>query len=85
MTDTKIEIAPSGGVNHVDAWIFDLDNTLYRTTPGMLAQIDDLMGSFIADFLKVVKLEKQLMVCVGLSTAFNGISCMIVSQDNNDV
>jgi len=33
----------------------------------------------LADFLKVVKLEKQLMVCVGLSTAFNGISCMIVS------
>ena len=59
MTDTKIEIAPSGGVNHVDAWIFDLDNTLYRTTPGMLAQIDDLMGSFIADFLKVDRVEAR--------------------------
>jgi len=33
----------------------------------------------LADFLKVVKLEKQLMAGVGLSTAFNGISCMIVS------
>ncbi|CAG5080064.1 Oidioi.mRNA.OKI2018_I69.PAR.g9461.t1.cds [Oikopleura dioica] len=33
----------------------------------------------LSDFLKVVKLEGQLMSCVGLSTAFNGISCMIVS------
>jgi hypothetical protein len=33
----------------------------------------------LADFLKVVKLETKLMAGVGLSTAFNGISCMIVS------
>ena len=41
------------------AWIFDLDNTLYRTTPGRLAQIDDLMGSFSADFLKVDRVEAR--------------------------
>ena len=40
-------------IGHVDTWIFDLDNTLYRTSPEMLAQIDDLMGSFISDFLNV--------------------------------
>ena len=47
---------PSGGAadfDHVDTWIFDLDNTLYRTTPAMLEQIDDLMGSFISDLLNV--------------------------------
>ena len=43
----------------VESWIFDLDNTLYRTTPGMLAQIDDLMGSFISDFLNVDREEAR--------------------------
>ena len=38
-------------LSQVETWIFDLDNTLYRTSPAMLAQIDDLMGSFIGDFL----------------------------------
>lgn len=37
----------------IETWIFDLDNTLYRTTPEMLAQIDTLMGSFISNFLNV--------------------------------
>jgi putative hydrolase of the HAD superfamily len=44
-------------VAHVDTWIFDLDNTLYRTSPAMLAQIDDLMGSFISEFLGVDREE----------------------------
>ncbi|MAM67804.1 MAG: HAD family hydrolase, partial [Rhodospirillaceae bacterium] len=43
----------------VESWIFDLDNTLYRTSPGMLAQIDDLMGSFISDFLNVDRVEAR--------------------------
>jgi len=38
---------------NIDTWIFDLDNTLYQTTPAMLTQIDDLMGSFISNFLNV--------------------------------
>lgn len=41
----------------IDTWIFDLDNTLYRTSQAMLAQIDQLMGSFISDFLKVDREE----------------------------
>lgn len=40
-------------MHHVETWIFDLDNTLYRTSQGMLDQIDDLMGSFISDYLGV--------------------------------
>ena len=43
----------------VESWIFDLDNTLDRTSPGMLAQIDDLMGSFISDFLNVDRVEAR--------------------------
>jgi putative hydrolase of the HAD superfamily len=47
------------GLDHIDFWIFDLDNTLYRTTSEMLAQIDELMGSFIADFLGVDRVEAR--------------------------
>tara|TARA_B100000686_G_C16785672_1_gene975072 strand:+ start:2116 stop:2790 length:675 start_codon:yes stop_codon:yes gene_type:complete len=43
----------------INTWIFDLDNTLYQTTPKMLAQIDDLMGSFISDFLAVNRAEAR--------------------------
>lgn len=43
----------------IDHWIFDLDNTLYRTSPEMLAQIDELMGSFISDFLGVDRVKAR--------------------------
>ncbi|PPR09330.1 MAG: hypothetical protein CFH41_02642 [Alphaproteobacteria bacterium MarineAlpha11_Bin1] len=46
-------------IDHIEAWVFDLDNTLYPTTPEMLAQIDDLMGSFISDFLSVDRVEAR--------------------------
>lgn len=49
----------SAEIGHIDTWIFDLDNTLYRTSPEMLAQIDDLMGSFISDFLNVDRIEAR--------------------------
>lgn len=49
-------VIDSAGIDH---WIFDLDNTLYRTTPEMLAQIDDLMGSFISDFLGVDRVKAR--------------------------
>ena len=45
--------------SRIDTWIFDLDNTLYRTSPEMLAQIDHLMGSFISDFLNVDRTEAR--------------------------
>ena len=50
---------PAPDLSHVDTWIFDLDNTLYRTSPAMLAQIDELMGSFISDFLGVDRVEAR--------------------------
>ena len=46
-------------LRHVDAWIFDLDNTLYRSSEAMLAQTDELMGSFIAGFLNVDRAEAR--------------------------
>ncbi len=38
---------------HIDAWIFDLDNTLYPARTNLFAQIDARMGSFIRELLQV--------------------------------
>jgi putative hydrolase of the HAD superfamily len=38
-----------GGFAHVEAWVFDLDNTLYPADCNLFAQIDRRMGEFIAD------------------------------------
>jgi len=59
MTEPNTNGPSPDGLDHIDFWIFDLDNTLYRTTPEMLAQIDELMGSFIADFLGVDRVEAR--------------------------
>lgn len=37
----------------VEAWIFDLDNTLYPAECNLFAQVDQRMGSFISEFLGV--------------------------------
>ena len=37
----------------VETWIFDLDNTLYPSECNLFAQVDQRMGSFIAEFLDV--------------------------------
>jgi len=39
--------------NSIQNWIFDLDNTLYPAECNLFAQIDERMGSFIADLLDV--------------------------------
>lgn len=41
------------GLEHVEDWIFDLDNTLYPATSSLFPQIDVRMKEFIAAFLKV--------------------------------
>jgi putative hydrolase of the HAD superfamily len=40
---------PARGFDHVDAWVFDLDNTLYPADCNLFAQIDRRMGEFIAN------------------------------------
>jgi putative hydrolase of the HAD superfamily len=42
-----------------DTWVFDLDNTLYPAQCNLFAQIDDLMGSFVAEFLDVDRIEAR--------------------------
>lgn len=48
-------ITPGNGrdLAAVDTWIFDLDNTLYRLSPRMMAEVDGRMRAFVAEFLNV--------------------------------
>src|SRR3546814_11635448 len=46
-------------LDHVDAWIFDLDNTLYPPEADIFAQIDERMGRFIADLLDCDRVEAR--------------------------
>ena len=39
------------GLNHVDSWIFDLDNTLYPATANLFGHIDRRMTAFVARLL----------------------------------
>lgn len=59
MADNSTPPPSNADIGHIDTWVFDLDNTLYRTSPEMLAQIDDLMGSFISEFLNVDRVEAR--------------------------
>ncbi len=40
--------APRNGFEHVETWVFDLDNTLYPARYRLFDQIDERMGTFIA-------------------------------------
>ena len=51
--------SPAEAFDHVDTWIFDLDNTLYSPTCKLFDQIDVRMGSFISDLLTVDAVEAK--------------------------
>ena len=40
-------------LDHIDTWIFDLDNTLYPATCRLFDQVDQRMGAFICEFLNM--------------------------------
>ncbi|WP_340148979.1 pyrimidine 5'-nucleotidase [uncultured Sneathiella sp.] len=44
---------------HIDCWIFDLDNTLYPSKSNLFAKIDVKMGEFISEFLNVDLVEAK--------------------------
>jgi putative hydrolase of the HAD superfamily len=43
--------------NHVETWVFDLDNTLYPHHLNLWQQVDERIRDYIADFLKVSREE----------------------------
>jgi putative hydrolase of the HAD superfamily len=44
---------------HIEAWIFDLDNTLYRADSDLFAQIDARMADFVGRLLNVPPSEAK--------------------------
>lgn len=46
-------------MDHIDAWVFDLDNTLYPAECDLFAQIDVRMGAFISELLGVDHIEAR--------------------------
>lgn len=47
--------------DHVEAWVFDLDNTLYPADCDLFSQIDRRMGEFIADHLALPLEEAKVL------------------------
>lgn len=47
------------GFDHIESWIFDLDNTLYPADCDLFAQIDQKMGEFISTYLNVDRTEAR--------------------------
>ena len=52
---------PSAGFDHVETWVFDLDNTLYPADCDLFSQIDRRMGEFIANHLGLPLEEAKLL------------------------
>ena len=46
-------------LNHIETWVFDLDNTLYCATTDLFSAIDRRMGEFISDALRVDSVEAR--------------------------
>jgi putative hydrolase of the HAD superfamily len=49
----------ASGFDHVEAWVFDLDNTLYPADCNLFAQIDRRMGEFIQNSFGIALEEAQ--------------------------
>jgi putative hydrolase of the HAD superfamily len=47
----------SRGFDHVETWVFDLDNTLYPHHLNLWQQVDERIRAYIVDFLKVSHAE----------------------------
>ena len=56
MSDPAIR---ASGFDHVEAWVFDLDNTLYPADCNLFAQIDRRMGEFIQNSFGIPLEEAQ--------------------------
>jgi putative hydrolase of the HAD superfamily len=48
-------------LDHLETWIFDLDNTLYPASCRLFDQVDRNMGAFICEFLKLDPVEARAL------------------------
>lgn len=53
LTTGEDEATDVRGLRAVDAWVFDLDNTLYSSSIGLFRQMDERMRAYIAAFLGI--------------------------------
>jgi putative hydrolase of the HAD superfamily len=61
---------------HIQTWIFDLDNTLYRADNGIFAQIEARMTDYVMAFLKLPREEayaRQKELYRRYGTTLNGL------------
>jgi len=47
--------------NHIDTWVFDLDNTLYPHHVNLWQQVDKRIGEFISAYLKISEKEARVI------------------------
>jgi putative hydrolase of the HAD superfamily len=48
-------------LDHIETWVFDLDNTLYPASCRLFDQVDRNMGAFICEFLKLDPVEARAL------------------------
>ena len=53
MSNAPRSVATRADVGHVDAWVFDLDNTLYPVGSNLFDQIDARIKTFVAEALSM--------------------------------
>ncbi len=51
--DTKVSRAPSGALDHVEVWVFDLDNTLYHARYNLFSQVAKRINEFVSAELDI--------------------------------
>lgn len=59
MAPSPAAAAEKPSLNHIEAWVFDLDNTLYPASSNLFAEIDRRMAEFIAAELRVAPDEAR--------------------------
>jgi putative hydrolase of the HAD superfamily len=58
--DCDLEIKPdmtASHFDHIETWVFDLDNTLYPHHVNLWEQVDERIREYVADFLKIDRTE----------------------------
>lgn len=76
MTASTVTLTARPDFSHIETWVFDLDNTLYPARCNLFAQVDERMGAFISEFLKVDLAEArriQKLYYVEHGTTLNGL------------
>ncbi|MEO0391620.1 MAG: pyrimidine 5'-nucleotidase [Pseudomonadota bacterium] len=74
---------PDKGFDHIQTWVFDLDNTLYSARDGVFVQVHQRMGQFIADRLGLTADEAKTMQRDYFKRHGTTLRGLMVEQDVN--